>query len=116
MAQHKKTPQKWSQEVTDHSDALDLEEGIFAKDDPAEIAKSLKRSAEHSKRRKGSVLQSAVNVVFEDGLSRGNLDETVAAIMMRLCGRDGSQIVAARQAMQGQFVVDCRSTTDRVSG
>jgi hypothetical protein len=33
----------------------------------------------------------------------GDLDETVTAIRMRLCGRDGSEIVAARQAMQGQF-------------
>ena len=33
----------------------------------------------------------------------GDLDETVAAIRMRLCGRDGSEIVAARQAMQGQL-------------
>ncbi len=50
-------------DVSEHSDALDLEEGIFAKEDPAEIAKSLKRSAEHSKRRKGSVLQSAMSML-----------------------------------------------------
>jgi hypothetical protein len=49
------------------------------------------------------------------GVSRGDPDETVAAIRMRLCGRDGSEIVAARQAMQGQFGVDRRSATDRVS-
>jgi hypothetical protein len=61
-------------------------------------------------------LSTIRNSCAHHALSRGNLDETVAAIMMRLCGRDGSQIVAARQAMQGQFVVDCRSTTDRVSG
>jgi hypothetical protein len=36
-------------------------------------------------------------------LLSGDLDETVAAIRMRLCGRDGSEIVAARQAMQGQL-------------
>lgn len=58
MVQH-----KWSQDVTEHSDALDLEEGIFKKDDPAEIAKSLKRSAEHSKRRKGTPLQSAMGML-----------------------------------------------------
>lgn len=55
--------EKWSAEVTEHSDALDLEEGLFAKDDPKEIAKSLKRSAEHSKRRKGSPLQSAMGML-----------------------------------------------------
>jgi hypothetical protein len=36
---------KWSHEVTEHSDALDLEDSVFRKDDPKEIAKSLKRSA-----------------------------------------------------------------------
>jgi hypothetical protein len=42
--------EKWSQDVTEHSDALDLEEGVFTLDDPADIARSLKRSAEHSRR------------------------------------------------------------------
>jgi hypothetical protein len=54
---------KWSQDVTEHSDALDLDEGVFRKDDPAEIAASLKRSAEHSKRRKGTPLQSAMGML-----------------------------------------------------
>ena len=54
---------KWSQDVTEHSDALDLEQGVFKKGDPKEIAKSLKRSAEHSKRRKGSVLQSSMSML-----------------------------------------------------
>ena len=55
--------EKWSQEVTEHSDALDLEEGVFTKDDPKAIARSLKRSAERSKRRKGTVLQSAMGML-----------------------------------------------------
>ena len=54
------TKKKWSHEVTEHSDALDLKEGLFKKDDPKEIAKSLKRSAEHSKRRKGTPAQSSM--------------------------------------------------------
>jgi hypothetical protein len=54
---------KWSAEVTEHSDALDLEGDIFKSTDPAEIAASLKRSAEHSKRRKGTPLQSAMSVL-----------------------------------------------------
>jgi hypothetical protein len=53
----------WSHEVTEHSNALDLEESVFKKDDPKEIAKSLKRSAEHSKRRKGTPLQSAMGML-----------------------------------------------------
>ncbi len=51
---------KWSQEVTEHSNALDLDSGVFAQDDPAAIARSLKRSAERSHRRKGTPFQSAM--------------------------------------------------------
>jgi predicted KAP-like P-loop ATPase len=54
---------KWSHEVNEHSDALDLEDGVFKQDDPKEIAKSLKHSAEHSKRRKGTVLQSSMSML-----------------------------------------------------
>jgi hypothetical protein len=54
---------KWSAAVTEHSDALDLEEDIFRSADPAKIAASLKRSAEHSKRRKGTPLQSAMSML-----------------------------------------------------
>ena len=57
------TRNKWSQDVTEHSNALDLDEGVFALEDPAEIAKSLKRSAEHSKRRKGTPFQSAISML-----------------------------------------------------
>lgn len=55
--------EKWSQNVTEHSDALDLEEGVFKQDDPAKIAASLKRSAERSTRRKGTPLQSAMGML-----------------------------------------------------
>ncbi|AHE52179.1 MULTISPECIES: DUF3175 domain-containing protein [Sphingomonadaceae] len=55
--------EKWSQDVTEHSDALDLEDGVFKQDDAAKIAASLKRSAEHSKRRKGTPLQSAMGML-----------------------------------------------------
>ena len=54
---------KWSQDVTEHSDALDLEQDVFTRDDPKSIALSLKRSAEHSKRRKGSPFQSAMSML-----------------------------------------------------
>jgi hypothetical protein len=62
MAAHAKT-KKWSREVTEHSDALDLEGGIFESDDPKRIADSLKRSAEHSKRRKAGPYQSAMSML-----------------------------------------------------
>ncbi|WP_116090291.1 DUF3175 domain-containing protein [Sphingomonas crusticola] len=54
---------KWSQDVTEHSDALNLEGEVFKKDDPKAIAASLKRSAEHSQRRKGTPFQSAMSML-----------------------------------------------------
>src|SRR5688500_6091333 len=53
---------KWSAEVTEHSDALDLEEHVFESHDPKKIAGSLKRSAEHSDRRKAEPFQSAMSM------------------------------------------------------
>lgn len=68
---------KWSGTVTEHSDALDLEEGVFRKHDPKEIAKSLKRSAEQSKRRKGTPLQSAMSMLtFYINRAGHNLDKS----------------------------------------
>ena len=54
---------KWSAEVTEHSDALDLEKNIFESHDPREIAKSLKHSAEASHRRKSSPYRSAMSML-----------------------------------------------------
>jgi hypothetical protein len=54
---------KWSQEVTGHSHALDLEEGVFKLKDPKRIAKSLKESAEHSERRKSDPYRSAMSML-----------------------------------------------------
>jgi len=58
-----KTKQKWSAEVTEHSDALDLEEHIFESDDPKRIARSLKQSAENSTRRKAEPFRSAMSML-----------------------------------------------------
>ncbi|MBI1684237.1 DUF3175 domain-containing protein [Caulobacter hibisci] len=54
---------EWSAKVTETSDALDMKAHIFEQDDPAEIAASLKRSAEQSHRRKGTPLQSAMSML-----------------------------------------------------
>ena len=54
---------KWSQKVAKESDALDLERGVFASNDPKKIARSLKRSAEHSKRRKSEPFRSAMSML-----------------------------------------------------
>ncbi len=59
----RKTGKRWSQHVTKTSDALDLESGVFSKDDPSEIAKSLKRSAERSNRRKSEPFRSAMSML-----------------------------------------------------
>jgi len=53
----------WSGEVTLKSAALDLEGGVFALDDPKDIAESLRRSAEESKRRKAGPFQSAMSML-----------------------------------------------------
>lgn len=54
---------KWSAEVMRRSDALDLEQDLFKSRSPKRIAASLKRSAESSKRRKGTPLQSAMSML-----------------------------------------------------
>ena len=54
---------EWSQEVTERSDALDLEPGVFKSDDPKLVAHSLKRSAERSQRRKSSAFRSAMSML-----------------------------------------------------
>ncbi len=51
---------RWSRQVTQSSNALDLENGVFTLDNPLEIALSLKRSAEQSKRRKSTPFHSAM--------------------------------------------------------
>ncbi|WP_198402657.1 DUF3175 domain-containing protein [Marinobacter salinus] len=56
-------PERWSQSVTESSDALDLEQGVFALEDPREIACSLKRSAEKSRRRKSDPYRSAMSML-----------------------------------------------------
>ena len=56
-------PNRWSQAVTEHSDALDLEKGVFTFADPKRIAASLKRSAEASTRRKADPYRSAMSML-----------------------------------------------------
>ena len=53
----------WSSDVTRRSNALDLDRGVFTTTDPRRVALSLKRSAEASKRRKGTPYQSAMSML-----------------------------------------------------
>ena len=63
-AKKKAAPKKkWSRRVMQTSDALDLEPDVFKSKDPKKIARSLKRSAEKSKRRKGTPFQSAMSML-----------------------------------------------------
>lgn len=54
---------KWSADVTEHSNALDIEKGIFKSGDAKKIARSLKRSAEQSHRRKAEPFRSAMSML-----------------------------------------------------
>jgi hypothetical protein len=57
---HRRNGRRWSREVTLRSNALDLERDVFTKASPEAIAESLRRSAEGSRRRKGTPYQSAM--------------------------------------------------------
>jgi hypothetical protein len=59
----KRGGRRWSAKVTETSDALDLEPEVFEAASPKKIAASLKRSAEHSHRRKGTPFQSAMSML-----------------------------------------------------
>ncbi len=54
---------RWSRRVTRTSNALDLEQGVFSKRSPRQIALSLKRSAERSRRRKSEPFRSAMSML-----------------------------------------------------
>ena len=68
---------RWSQRVTRESDALDLDRGVFTLRDPKRIAASLKRSAEHSSRRKAGAYRSALSMlIFYTNRAGRNLSKT----------------------------------------
>jgi hypothetical protein len=62
-AKRRQSVDRWSQHVTETSDALDLSKGVFAKASPSAIARSLKRSADRSRRRKSGSLRSAMSML-----------------------------------------------------
>ncbi len=59
----KKSNKYWSAEAAKTSFVLDLEPGIFTRSDPRKIARSLKRSAEKSARRKAGPFRSAMSML-----------------------------------------------------
>ncbi|MGA7329840.1 MAG: DUF3175 domain-containing protein [Rhodomicrobium sp.] len=75
---------RWSQHVTETSDALSLEPEVFNKDDPASIARSLSDSAEHSDRRKSGPYRSAMSMLtFYINRAGRNLPERRKRILER---------------------------------
>jgi len=57
------TTKRWPRDVTEKSNALDLEPNVFTKESPRAIAQSLKRSAEQGKRRKSDPYRSATSML-----------------------------------------------------
>jgi hypothetical protein len=79
---------RWSGEVTQHSDALDLEDQIFKSHDPDRIAQSLKASAEASDRRKASPFRSAMSMLtFYINRAGRNLPEQQRRTLEQAKGR-----------------------------
>ncbi len=78
---------RWSAQVTKRSDALDLESDVFKGKDPHRIALSLKRSAQQSKRRKGTPYQSAMSMLnFYINRAGKNLPENQKRVLERAKG------------------------------
>jgi hypothetical protein len=83
----RKAPVLWSAEVTQRSDALDLEPGVFTWKDPKQIAASLKRSAEASDRKKADPFRSALSMLsFYINRAGANLSKSRRRILTRAKG------------------------------
>ena len=75
---------KWSQDVTEHSNALDLKADVFKSHDPKAIAASLKSSAEASHRRKSSPYRSAMSMLtFYMNRAGHNLSDSQKAVLTK---------------------------------
>ncbi len=58
-----KSNKRWSNKVTKYSHAMDLEDKVFTKNSPRDIAKSIKRSVEKSNRLKASKYKSGISMI-----------------------------------------------------
>jgi hypothetical protein len=77
-------PGRWSAEVTQKSNALDLEANVFTLPSPRAIAESLKRAAESSTRRKAGPFQSAMSMLnFYINRAGSNLPESRKRVLER---------------------------------
>lgn len=93
MAKNRK---KWSAEVTEYSNAMDLEPHIVENRDPEKIAMSLKRSVEHSNRKKAGAFQSAMSMLnFYINRAGKNLPERQKKVLER--AKDKLRVVFGRK-------------------
>jgi hypothetical protein len=89
---------RWSQEVTEKSDALDLDKGVFTWKNPKRIAASLKHSAEHSKRRKSGAFRSAMSMLtFYVNRGGKDLPKTQKSVLERAKDELRAQFGRARR-------------------
>jgi hypothetical protein len=83
----REAPRLWSAEVTRRSNALDLQPGVFTWKDPKQIAASLKRSAETSRRKKTDSYRSALSMLnFYINRAGSNLSQARHRILTRAKG------------------------------
>ena len=75
---------RWSRRVSEQSNALELEAGVFTWDDPLAIARSLKASAEISTRRRTTPFRSAMSMLnFYINRAGARLPEHRLAVLER---------------------------------
>ena len=78
----KSAVKKWSKNVTEHSNAMDLEKDIFKSKDPKKIAASVKRSAEKSTRKKAGPFQSAMSMInFYENRGGDNISDAQKKVL-----------------------------------
>jgi hypothetical protein len=83
----RKATRRWSKQVTETSDAMDLEQDIFKLGSAKQVAASIKRSAEHSKRRKAGPYQSAMSMLnFYINRAGSNLSASRRRVLERAKG------------------------------
>lgn len=79
----KRRVRRWSRRVTEHSDAMDIEPGAF-KGSAVQIARSIKRSADRSHRRKAAPFRSALSMlVFYENRAGKNLPASRRRVLER---------------------------------
>src|SRR3954465_3610018 len=95
----KKKSKRWSRHVMETSDALDLEPRAFAGSGPKALARSLKRSAERSRRRKSEPFRSAMSMLnFYINRAGKDLPQRRRAVLERAKDELRAQFHRPRQA------------------